>query len=440
MGLLFYVIFFASLIAKLIIGYYLPFSFDEAYYWVWSKHLQLSYFDHPGFVSWLFYLGSPFESWGGAARFPAIIFGHSALWLWYQILKPYLNQREFLIWLCLCLLSPLLGIGLIIITPDIPLLVFWSLSLLLILRGIETQKSLYYTLLGFSLGLGFCSKYHIVLFVLCTAIAIIFSEYIRKRIIYRYILYTFVGGFISSLPVLIWNYQNDFISFFFQVNHGFSNSKSWEWTWPLEYIGGQVLILSPLLVTSLYKSLKQGSMSIFHYYAWPIFLFFLLSSLKSSTEPNWPMVGQLSLLAVVTHQLSNNRGLFKYNLCYWITIYSIFFAAALNQWKWADKLREPYYYEPIYSIAAEYKPVYAESYQMASKLWFHYKKPFYKLKGMSRVDFFDFLPQSTPQEKTFYLIKEKYHELPDWITNKTHNVKELKVIQDRFEVLEISKI
>src|SRR5215213_10135897 len=27
-------------------------SFDEAYYWLWSQHLQLSYYDHPPLVAW----------------------------------------------------------------------------------------------------------------------------------------------------------------------------------------------------------------------------------------------------------------------------------------------------------------------------------------------------------------------------------------------------
>ena len=25
---------------------------DEAYYWLWSKHLALSYYDHPGMVAY----------------------------------------------------------------------------------------------------------------------------------------------------------------------------------------------------------------------------------------------------------------------------------------------------------------------------------------------------------------------------------------------------
>ena len=31
---------------------------DEAYYWVWSRHLALSYFDHGPMVAWLIRLGT----------------------------------------------------------------------------------------------------------------------------------------------------------------------------------------------------------------------------------------------------------------------------------------------------------------------------------------------------------------------------------------------
>src|SRR5215468_10320023 len=35
-----------------------PLTFDEAYYWVWSKHLAGGYFDHPPMVAILIRLGT----------------------------------------------------------------------------------------------------------------------------------------------------------------------------------------------------------------------------------------------------------------------------------------------------------------------------------------------------------------------------------------------
>ena len=36
----------------------LPLSADEAYYWLWSKHLAAGYFDHPPMIAWLIRAGT----------------------------------------------------------------------------------------------------------------------------------------------------------------------------------------------------------------------------------------------------------------------------------------------------------------------------------------------------------------------------------------------
>ena len=36
----------------------LPLSADEAYYWLWSKHLALGYFDHPPMIAWAIRAGT----------------------------------------------------------------------------------------------------------------------------------------------------------------------------------------------------------------------------------------------------------------------------------------------------------------------------------------------------------------------------------------------
>ncbi|HKW51295.1 MAG TPA: hypothetical protein VJQ53_06115, partial [Candidatus Eisenbacteria bacterium] len=40
-------------VLRLVIAAYTPVIDDEAYYWNWSRHLSLSYLDHPPLVAWL---------------------------------------------------------------------------------------------------------------------------------------------------------------------------------------------------------------------------------------------------------------------------------------------------------------------------------------------------------------------------------------------------
>ena len=43
---------------RLLLAAHLELHFDEAYYWYWSKNLQLSYFDHPPAVAWFISAGT----------------------------------------------------------------------------------------------------------------------------------------------------------------------------------------------------------------------------------------------------------------------------------------------------------------------------------------------------------------------------------------------
>ena len=41
------------LVLRAVMAALLPLSADEAYYWLWSKHLAAGYYDHPPMIAWL---------------------------------------------------------------------------------------------------------------------------------------------------------------------------------------------------------------------------------------------------------------------------------------------------------------------------------------------------------------------------------------------------
>jgi len=43
---------------RLVAAAFTPITFDEAYYWMWSKHLAGGYYDHPPMVALLIRLGT----------------------------------------------------------------------------------------------------------------------------------------------------------------------------------------------------------------------------------------------------------------------------------------------------------------------------------------------------------------------------------------------
>ena len=48
----------ALLLLRLVAAAYTPLTFDEAYYWTWSKHLAGGYYDHPPMVAVVIRLGT----------------------------------------------------------------------------------------------------------------------------------------------------------------------------------------------------------------------------------------------------------------------------------------------------------------------------------------------------------------------------------------------
>lgn len=85
----FYIYWTVALIFKFFVSAVLPFSNDEAYYWVWSNHLNWSYFDHPGMIAWLNWFGHALDPYG--LRWPSILVGHLSWIVWYETFKKFLD-------------------------------------------------------------------------------------------------------------------------------------------------------------------------------------------------------------------------------------------------------------------------------------------------------------------------------------------------------------
>ncbi len=427
-----------SLLVKLVISALLPLSADEAYYWVWSKNLQLSYFDHPGMVSWLFKLGEPLDAFMQASRWPAVILGHLTILIWLYILKPIVKEDSLFFWLLLCLFAPLTGFGSLIVTPDLPVLFFWSLAILSFQKTLAQPSAKNSMLLGASLGLGFCSKYHIVLFVPC-ALAYIGFEKLWTKIRMRSLVLVIVFGALFSLPVLYWNYENNFVSFLFQINHGL-NRPDWEPFWSYSYIIGQVLLLFPIPFWLGLRVKLSQEQKILLYFSWIPLAFFFASSFKALVEMNWPIIAYHSFYALAAIGAKTIRPI-KATISVWIFAVAIVLVQAISPSKdpAIDKLKEIHKFDKIIAAIPNYQPFYAETYQMASMIWYKTKIPTYKLHEMSRHDFYDDLPQGIPEANTFYVAMDKTSMLPSWVESQGFEQTLVEELDDTFVIVRLTQ-
>lgn len=403
----------ASLLVKLFLAAVIPLAADENYYWVWSQNLQLSYFDHPAFIAWLLKLGEPLSIFGSAVRWPGVILGHLTVLVWIQTLKAWCDEERVFIWVLLALFSPLVGFGSLVMTPDLPVMFFWSLAFFFFQQHLKSPSLRNSLGLGLSLGLGFCAKYHIVLFV---PAALLFLTFERKWRCFpaRSILTVVLFGFFGSLPVLIWNYQNQFASFLFQLNHGLGRPE-WDPFWTYSYPIGQALLIFPIPLWFAIKAFKKREFALFHYFAWTPLVFFFFSSFRGVVEMNWPIVAYPAVYALCALQIPNLRAI-RTTCIIWVGLAILVASQAVSPWipNAPDKFSEATYFQPTLAAVGKYSPLYAESYQMASYLWFKTKTPTYKLYQMSRRDFYDELKPSKPQGFPFYVVMDKNAGFPEW--------------------------
>lgn len=389
-------------------------------------------------VSWLFYLGGFLEPFFHSVRWPAVILGHLTLGVWYLILKDSVALEKYRIWVWLVLFSPLLGFGSIIVTPDLPVVFFWSLSLALALKALSTKSLHFYSLLGVALGLGFCAKYHIVLFVPCLLLYILLEKK-WKSIRWTGVLATTLTGLTFCLPVILWNVQNGFASFEFQLKHGLEKSV-YNFEWTTSYIVGQILLVFPLMFWAALRARTPANLRWLYYFGWGPLVFFLLTSFRASTEGNWPIVGYPALLALALFHPQTQKWL-KYYLFFWGLLFSFVLSAQFipSVRGVYEKLHEPYLFQEFSRLAQDYRPLYADSYQMASSIWYFTKVPTYKLKEMSRIDFFDTFPEATPRSDRFYLLQKEGNLLPQWFEEQNWKSTVIKKVSEHYILLEFTK-
>lgn len=209
------------LLLRLAYAVVVPPNGDEAYYWLWGGHLQLSYFDHAPMVGWTSAIGRLLLGWTPAGlHFAPVV---TSFVLAYGIhrasrwLAPEDPQRFFWLTLAIYSASPLLDVLSTLNYPDHLLICFSALSLFQmgrylggVLQGNERVLHLY--LGALFMGLAALSKYNAVI-VAAGMLAVLIAEPGLRRVFRSPHLYL-AGALtlVMTLPVLLWNWQHRFAS------------------------------------------------------------------------------------------------------------------------------------------------------------------------------------------------------------------------------------
>lgn len=306
--------------------------YDETYYWVWSKHPALSYFDHPPMIAYMMYLSSKLGYSEFFVRLPALITGMVMLITMYALSYRMFGQKVAVIATYLGISWPLLQGVLLISTPDSPLIMFWALTLYAFYIGVFENKLYYIYLSGVLFGLTFLSKYTAVLLIPGFFLFLVFSPNYRKMLLNKHLYLAFILSLIVASPVFIWNYENHWISFVYQITHGYDHAKNLRFDSLSDFITGQFGVAGPFMSIAMLYYFVKNLKEIIHddklaFLFWTfifIIIFFAHSSCYGYSGANWTMPGFISAFILLAYYLVKNNNIWVYKASLTLIIIATF--------------------------------------------------------------------------------------------------------------------
>lgn len=275
---------------------------DETYYWVWSRRLDLGYYDHPPLVAWMVRLFSEVLGQGLAGlRAPAVLAWGASAFVVFQLARNCFSHPAAG-WLALLVLTslPIFQVGFHIVGPDSPLMLFTSLTYYFVSRAISEDSTRYWLYGGSAVGFALLGKYTAVLLpgVIFFALA---AHPANRRLLARPAPWlALVLAVVIFSPVVIWNAQNDWISFAYQWGHGTATDRGFSIYKLLDYLAQQMSAVSPwAFVAMAIATFRPGRhLSVASDRLQPLLVtgfwlplvFFGITGSMSTSMHNWPVI------------------------------------------------------------------------------------------------------------------------------------------------------
>jgi 4-amino-4-deoxy-L-arabinose transferase-like glycosyltransferase len=272
----------------------LPLSADEAYYWLWSRHLAAGYYDHPPAIATVI-------------RFGTLLFGDNAFGvrvggLLLSMLASVFVWRAGAILLkdedagaraCLFFnLTLMVSVEMLAATPDGPSVAAAAAVLYALAKIDETGRGAWWLAAGVAAGLGLLSKYTIFFLGAGMAVWLLMSPKARR---WLFTAWPYLGGALALLifaPNLLWNAHHGWATFAFQF--GRIAAGHFTLRFLFEFLGAQLVLASPFvfilaaLALAFHARDRDSTIFLLAALVFPSALYFLIHSLHDRIQGNWP--------------------------------------------------------------------------------------------------------------------------------------------------------
>ena len=291
---------------------------EEAYYWNYAQHPSLGYLDHPPMVAWLIGAGTAvFGDTEFGVRIGAFLCWVVTAMFCFGFARNLYDKETALRSVMFVSVFPAFFAFGFFALPDNALVASWAGALFFLERALLAEKRTAWWGVGFFIGVGMLSKYTIALLGLATLVFLLVD---RKSLYWLRRPEPYLAVAVATLlftPVIVWNYQNDWLSFGFQTTRRVSSPTEFSLH---ELVGAVLILITPMGVLAAWQAIfsRTGSRNESEEaarfvtrrrrftlcYALVPLLVFVIFSLRHSPNINWTGPLWLALIPVMARRLT----------------------------------------------------------------------------------------------------------------------------------------
>lgn len=239
---------------------------DEPYYWLWGRHLALSYYDHPPLHGWI--QGLSYQLFGKnyfALRWTTWAALAAELWVFARVAQHIGGDRSRIVFLrstAIFMAMPIYGVFTGFAYHDHLLVAFMMTSGYLFWRFFteveEGRRGSTWLLFGGAglLGLAVLTKYNGAFLGIAVAGVVLIRPRLRRLLLDWRLYVAALFAVALQSPVLIWNLQNGFESFLYQMGsrHGTTGFQGIDVVRLKAALGNALLMASPFIVPIIIRT------------------------------------------------------------------------------------------------------------------------------------------------------------------------------------------
>jgi len=273
-------------------------SEDEAYQWVWSKHLALSYYSKPPGIAWIQFAGT--HLWGETefgVRFFSPLFAAILSLMALRFVARETGARAAF-WLLLIVNAvPMLSVGTILMTIDSPLLLCWTWALVAGWRAAQPAgRTRDWLAVGVAMGLAFLCKYSALYQIVCFTAFFALWPPARIHLFRPGPWLALLIFLICALPVVVWNAQHHWITAYHVAgNAGMGTRWRLRWNFFRDFWLEEAPLLNPVFfiaalwaMFAFWRFRRERPLMLYLFcMSAPVFFGHAIYSLRSRILPNW---------------------------------------------------------------------------------------------------------------------------------------------------------